>query len=34
MIAYGFFLLALVFYFPNGFAPLIARFWSFLERRK
>nr|WP_249158583.1 branched-chain amino acid ABC transporter permease [Bradyrhizobium jicamae] len=34
MIAYGFFLLALVFYFPNGFAPLIGRFWSFLERRK
>ena len=34
MIAYGFFLLGLVFWFPNGFAPLIGRFWSFLERRK
>ncbi|GAA0001204.1 hypothetical protein BRDID11002_12040 [Bradyrhizobium diazoefficiens] len=34
MIAYGFFLLGLVFWFPSGFAPLIGRFWSFLEKRK
>jgi len=34
MIAYGFFLLGLVFWFPNGFAPLIGRFSSFLEKRK
>jgi branched-chain amino acid transport system permease protein len=34
MIAYGFCLLGLVFWFPSGFAPLIGRFWSFLERRK
>ena len=30
MIAYGFCLLVLVFWFPKGFAPLIDRFWSFL----
>ena len=30
MIAYGLSLLALVFWFPKGFAPLIDRFWSFL----
>jgi branched-chain amino acid transport system permease protein len=34
MIAYGFCLLALVFWFPKGFAPLIGRFWSWLEGRK
>ena len=34
MIAYGFFLLGLVFWFPSGFAPLIGRIASFLERRK
>jgi branched-chain amino acid transport system permease protein len=34
MIAYGLCLLGLVFWFPNGFAPLINRFWLFLERRK
>ena len=27
MIAYGLCLLALVFWFPKGFAPLIDRFW-------
>jgi branched-chain amino acid transport system permease protein len=34
MIAYGLCLLALVFWFPRGFAPLIDRFWSFLKERK
>jgi branched-chain amino acid transport system permease protein len=34
MIAYGLCLLALVFWFPKGFAPLIDRFWSFLKERK
>ena len=34
MIAYGLCLLGLVFWFPSGFAPIINRFWSFLERRK
>jgi branched-chain amino acid transport system permease protein len=34
MIAYGLCLLALVFWFPKGFAPLINRFWSFLGERK
>ena len=34
MIAYGLCLLALVFWFPKGFAPLIDRFWSFLGERK
>src|SRR5204862_269296 len=34
MIAYGLCLLALVFWFPKGFAPLIDRFWYFLKERK
>jgi branched-chain amino acid transport system permease protein len=34
MIAYGLCLLGLVFWFPKGFAPLIGRFWSWLEGRK
>jgi branched-chain amino acid transport system permease protein len=34
MIAYGLCLLGLVFWFPSGFAPVIGRFSSFLERRK
>jgi branched-chain amino acid transport system permease protein len=34
MIAYGLCLLALVFWFPKGFAPLIDRFWSFLGGRR
>ncbi|WNJ88353.1 branched-chain amino acid ABC transporter permease [Bosea sp. 685] len=33
MVAYGFCLLALVFWFPKGFAPLITRFWTLLRGR-
>lgn len=33
MIAYGFCLLALVFWFPKGFAPLTDRFWTFIGGR-
>ncbi|WP_342363957.1 branched-chain amino acid ABC transporter permease [Terrarubrum flagellatum] len=33
MIAYGCCLLALVFWFPKGFAPLIDRFWTLIRGR-